>query len=351
LMWAILVFLGVVFIAAFFELMKKARHAREKLAERWQSAAEIAADKELSKEEWGAVKRVIQRHAPKEPLRAVTVRQVFDRVVEDEMTASRPEVYSEAFAELGLLLRDARQRLALDYIPLGQRIHSTRELYLNQVVWVAPKGERPPKWTPVTVVSVDEAFFYVTAREKDDGQLPAVRPGDGVRCRMWREEDARYVFTSTLAQETDARRTLSFHHAEALERLQSREYFRIRQDLSAEVTFLNAPAEGEDADLKDRAPIARVRGRIVNLSAGGFGVVVSQAVPKQVLLKVEAALPGAESLEVVARVVATHPISGGRTLVRGEYSGLDESTRELIARYVIQQQQVPPAGEGPERAG
>jgi hypothetical protein len=84
-----------------------------------------------------------------------------------------------------------------------------------------------------------------------------------------------------------------------------------------------------------------LRGQITNVSAGGFAVIVPQAIPAQVLIRVtlELDLEPAEPFDVDARIVGTTQLPGGRYLIRAAFFEEDADKRELIAKYVVHRQQ------------
>ncbi len=85
--------------------------------------------------------------------------------------------------------------------------------------------------------------------------------------------------------------------------------------------------------------MTKLRGRITNLSAGGCALVVQQPIPIQVLLRITVELDDWEPFDVFARVIATTPISGGRSFVRASFVAVDDEMRDKIARYIIRRQQ------------
>ena len=66
---------------------------------------------------------------------------------------------------------------------------------------------------------------------------------------------------------------------------------------------------------------------------------LQQAIPAQVLLRIVIELDDWEPFDVFARVVATAPISGGRSFVRASFVAIDDEMRDKIARYIIRRQQ------------
>jgi hypothetical protein len=128
-------------------------------------------------------------------------------------------------------------------------------------------------------------------------------------------------------------------HTPKLNRTQNRADYRIRYDELVVAGVLNAPLEGDGRDPKSLRVVTRLTGRITSLSAGGCALVFSQPVARHVLLRVRFDVPGAPPIETELQIVFTAAISGARYLVRGRFLGLDDETRDTIARYVLHKQQ------------
>ncbi len=336
-LWLALLLGLFITVAVVIEIIRRAADRRKRLRTEWASIQEIAKERQLSDDEWRFLRSFIHRHSSHEPLRAVTVRQHFDECVDAEMHVL--EHHPNEYEKTAVVLRDIRERLVLDYVPVGQRIHSTRELHSGQSIWLAPDSDMVRNWTHGNVVSVDEGHFVVTLQSAAKNSFnPA--PGELVRCRLWREEDARYVFSTRLDRVEREPWLWILHHTSALERMQSRAFYRVRHDQSTSVGILDAPLDENVEDVSGRHIVTKFRGRLTSLSAGGFALVVPQAIPKQVLLRVVLEIPDVQPLEVDARVIAASPISGGRYLVRGAYLGVSEEVRDIIARYVLRRQQM-----------
>ncbi len=132
---------------------------------------------------------------------------------------------------------------------------------------------------------------------------------------------------------------LAFRHAVSLNRMQSREYYRIGFEQSASVGILNASVDGSDDDVRLRPVVTRTRGRFTNLSAGGFAILIPQPVPRQVLLRVTLQFDGFEPFDVEARIVSVLSLPGGQYLVRASYVGISEDVRDRITRFIFRRQQ------------
>lgn len=350
LLWLAAAVLGLLVLAVCLELLRRRRERGKRMEAEWRAVRKIAKEKELTEEERKLLMGVLRRQAPQAPLRAVTIRQQFDACVDKEMVETVAQADARVVEKRGVQLRNLRTRLGLDYIPLGQRINSTRELYHGQVMWVARKEDAASEWRRMVVAWVDEAHFHLTLQEA--GKAPGFKAGDELRCRMWREEDARYAFKVRVLRLEDQPPTWVFRHALRLERMQSRAHFRIRYEEAVNVGVLNAPRDGDMSDVDQRKVVTRLRGRTTSLSGGGLAVVVPQPVPKEVLLRLSLALdPEAEAIQVTVRPVATAPLSSGRHLVRGAFVGISDETRETITHFVFRMQQTQTTDSDPKSPG
>lgn len=338
-LWVLgMLFAGLVLLAFLLDRRRRGRARRERLRGEWASFEDVMREREASPAEAKLLKDLVTRHAAESPLRAVTVRQEFDRLVEAAMARAASERNSDAFANLGAQLREIRRLLRLDRVPYGQQLHSTRELERGQHLTVVSAAEEGGKGSRMIIESVDEAYLYLERAAVAD-PAPALNVGDAVRCRLWRDDDARYTFGAKVAGlEEGGRWRLA--HTGHIERVQAREDFRVRFNQPAAIAVLNAPVGDDTANLRARRPVTRIRGRITSLSAGGCALVLNQLVARQVMLRINLELEdGQPPLEAEARIIALAQLSGERQLVRTAFVGLDENARERIAKFVLHRQQ------------
>lgn len=346
--WPLYLLLSLFALAILIEVLRRVRQRGEQLRAEWRTVRDVARERELSDKEWKLLQDFVRKYSRKEPLRAVTVYRVFDGCVSKDIqyyTKNAPGAELEA---RGVLLRDLRVRLGLDYVPFGQQIASTREICAGQVLWAAVDGAMSAPWFRMRVSQVHEARFHADVSREDE--TPPFGPGEKVRFRMWREEDARYVFTSAVVRIQDEPREWVFEHSEGLKRVQARAHYRVRYDQPASVAVLNAPVDDDYSDVAARAPVAMIRARITSLSGGGCALVVEEPLPTRVVLRTHLELPDEPSLEVHARVVSTSPLARGRQLVRAAFVGMPEDTAEAITKYVFHRQQQRAAEDAGEDA-
>lgn len=338
-------------LAVAVEFARRRAATRRRIAQEWAAVDRIAGEKGLSDADHALLRSLLKRWAPRDPLGPVSSRLPFDRCVEDHIAALEASAADPAEVErIGQQLRDIRRHLGLDFVGIGKRIQSTRELQVGQLMWVAPRRPGMPAWSRGRVVHVDEVHFAVRRKpHTSEGPPPRFNPGDRVRCRVWREDDARYAFDTEFVRYEDHSETWTLRHTSTLQRIQSREDFRVRQNIELPMDILLPSPDRDDADLFVMRASSTVMGRLVNISAGGCGVILERTLPKQALLRMRLPIGTESPVLFVARLVATTPLDGKRGLFRCAFVGLDQDARDTLARHVrqCQQQQLNPE-EAPE---
>jgi len=299
---------------------------------------EISAEKQLDADEKKALWGLIEKYFPQTPLAVVKDRSIFDQAVQQEIQVVEAKKDDRLLRQAGLVLRSVREKLDFQYVPMGQPISSTRELYEGQIVWLG-KEEEPSHWCECAVSAVDEAFLHITLIGERAGQGLPFRPGQNLRCRLWREDDARYIFSLRLASCSGDPVTCTLRHTSDFNRMQAREYYRIHYTQDTLLNILHS-REAADAEVQQEPRIvAKWPAHFVSLSAGGFAVVAQKPLPPDVLLKIVVELPGEQPFEVQACTVGGETLPGERHLIRARFTDITEEKRDLIARYVSLRQQ------------
>ncbi len=340
LLWVAAGFAGLFMLAVLLEMLRKRAERRRRVQAEWGHVDRILRERDFTNEEQAQTRRIIERHSSNAPLNAVTNRRQFDHCVDGEMNRHRREGASRGDLEkFGTALRDIRRQLALDFVPYGQQIHSTRELVEGQAIWIAPvKQGQPAAWSRVGVMEVNEAYFH-TSLPQDKGGNPGITPGSKIQCRLWREEDARYLFETVMIAETNEPPAWVMEHTANLTRIQSRQHYRVQYSQNTWAGILDPPPGGDPKQLRKQKAVTRLRGRIANISAGGVALVADMTPPANAYLRIDLEFPGHPPMRADARVVHVAPLSGGRWQVRTVFVGLSEEKQERIARFVTQRQQ------------
>jgi len=275
--------LGLFGLAVLLEFRRRKREDRKRLDAEWRGVETVMQDKELGGDQQEQLRGLVERHSSEHPYKLVTQRSLFDDAVRDEVDRLKPKLGLDALQEQGQQLRSIRAALGLEFVPIGQSIHSTRELYLDQKLWVGlERGTAEPDWHRMFVSDVDEAFFYVAPEGEE---MPRAKDGDRVLCRMWREDDGRYAFDSRIARTENQPLGWMLAHTDALKRSQSRAYFRVPIDQQTEFAVIPLPVDGEYEGIHLKQETMHLQGRLTSLSAGGFAGTVSQPVPQQMALR------------------------------------------------------------------
>ena len=303
-----------------------------------QAVLDIYEDKKLTESEIELMEDLIDHYSPENPTRAVTTREGFGQCVQAKMNSLGAQTSGDNFRKMGIRLRDIRNALGLNFIPIGKPIYSSRELHLGQVISIAKQNVPNPNWIRVELKDIDEAFLYVS-RQSNSFQL-RFEDGDKVECKLWHDEDAKYSFESRIVfhGESNAEWRLS-HSAKKMDRTQSREHFRMHFEQTTTVGILQASVNESASKLKSLQPVTSLRGKIVSLSAGGCAVVFHQPIARQVFLRIELEFPDHRPIALEAKIIATSNVSGGRSLIRARFIGTTEAERDFIAKVLRQKQQ------------
>jgi len=334
---AIGVGLAILALAVLIEVRRR-RHERKLMREaELRQIRDLFDEREVRGDDRSLLLAIINQYEPEHPARVVSRRLVFDQCMARYFQALRATEGAETIAQRGAQLRDVRSRLGLDYVPIGRRIHSTRELYDGQILWGSPASGLEPRWFHFKTVKVDEAFFYLAAIGKDG--TPEFGPGEAIKFRMWREDDARYLFETSVYQVEQEPRVWRVNHADTLTRNQARAHYRIRFDATVRVGILNGTPDEQPVSLEANEAVTQIYGRITSLSGGGMAVHFQQPVPKQVLMRVPFELPdSARPIVAFVRPTGAQNVGGGRSIVRGRFVAMDDETRDAITRYIFLKQ-------------
>lgn len=332
---AIVVLLAIVFGNEYLKLSTRTKN-RERIQN--QAIDEIFADKELSTEEIELMNDMLHRHAYENPLRAVTTREGFSECAGLEVERLIKEGAPGEFQKTGVKLRDIRVALGLDFVPVGKPITSTRELHVGQAITVEDSNDKANRKHRMVIKNIDEAFLYIDPEKR---VAPSTfKDGSTISCDLWRDEDGRYTFDARIVYfGTEQGEWRIAHPSGRIERVQSREHFRMRFDQTVNVGFLNASIHDDDTFLRQRKAVTQVRAKITSLSAGGCAIVFQQAISKNIMLRIEIQIEDRPVILAEAKIIATSNITGGRTLARTRFVNIDDVSRDIISRHLLRKQQ------------
>lgn len=326
-------------VAIVLVLLRNRADLKRRIAIEWERLQRLLEERSVGPAEQERFLAVLKQCRPNDPLVPATRRHDFDICVDETMSRLYTIGNEDDMLRAGVELRAVRVALGLDYVPFGQRIESTRELHSGQELWLALASDAQPRWCRAQVSHVDEARLVVVARQDTEGVAREFRKSLVLRCRLWREDDARYLLDLAVHAVEKEPLRWTFLHTRDMQRIQDRADYRVRTDIGVDIDVLNAPRDDNYEGAARLPLVTTFHGRILNISAGGVAIVSHQALPKQVLLRFAVVLPEIGRLTLLAKPVASSPQSAGRFLIRGYFVGLDEESRDGIAKFVLHRQQ------------
>lgn len=344
LLWVVTFLLLLLLIISFLiGIYKKKKEEKQRVLRDWERVRFILKEKELNEKEIKLLEEIIHKYDSQNPLGVVTFRQHFIRCIHQYIMDARKHYDVDQLDEIGDILREIGIRLGHDYIPYGQRIYTTLELYENQPLWMSPQGESPSLWRKAHVVDVNGAFFRVTPFTPQD-RLP-VDLGRHISFKMWREDDARYQFSSVLRRIELDPEVYVFDHAFSLERFQSRAYFRVRLDMPIEADIVKIDKKYDLNQISAEDVPCHIqfstRARIVNLSAGGCAILIDRDVDEGHFIRILLDMEDEKEPKYITlymRIINKVNVALGRYMYRGSFMGLTDENRDRLAKYVFRQQ-------------
>ena len=249
---------------------------------------------------------IARRRRMQSPPRLLSSAQVFDRQLGAYAAsiASGDRQHPEIERIGGI-----RVALGFDILDLEHAMSSTRQIDRGQTVmiWAEHESDRAEGFYPWLVLERDEATLSLAPvlRGGDDPRMQLCR-GDRFNARFWREGDTEYEFETTVIGQATSDNAVYVKHAE-VHRQQHRDFYRIdvdfpadffvvpvdHEELESDGIHINAAIELLDKSASEEIRVApsepaaqdrltgatRVSARVVNLSAGGLAIEVTQGSP------------------------------------------------------------------------
>jgi hypothetical protein len=247
---------------------------------------------------------------------AMTSLAAFERVTAREL-ARRPARTAIRPGDIWSLLGGLRARLGFSELPPHSQLHSTRELAPGLPIKAGASAGR--------VEEVTEAYLRASFRDRPDLAVGAIIELDLVRL-----EDARYkLHCRLLAAEGREPRSLVFAHDERPQRIQLRDFARVRVQGQVELK----PDEPRGEGAADASGAAAVRGEMIDVSLGGMLVESQEPIPAEAALACSFSLEDATFRGLPARVVRCAAAVGGRHRIHLEQDRLSGAIASLGMRH------------------
>jgi len=321
---------------------------------RWELFKSITHMHGLAEAEIDFLKRFVKYQPEENPVAIVNSPAEYDACVEHELSwlARRKASESEIDETLDLI-SIIRRKLALDNLPQGQFLHSTRGLLPNQEIKVKAAGMGVEKEFDSVIVAVTEKEITITApRLKED--VYHLDPGAGVGVSLVRRNDAIYNFESRVLRTFVGRTPLvTISHTNDLERIQLRRYYRVEVEAPVAFALLERHEISRDAVSRDEAIAAAIlgarttgRGTLKNISGGGALLESRSVLSVGDFLNFDLDLWGGAKENITGEVVSivSPPETEGaearrrRTTVHLTFVGMNDRLRDRIVKYVFRRQ-------------
>jgi len=303
----------------------------------------LAERKGLTKAEISQMYRLAKRSHVVTPLPLATSALRFDEAVHAELDRLRRTAdEGDAVARVYSAVRD---KLGLDELPLGHALPSTRFLPVGQRLVVGKSDERSEPGYPSEVVAMDDTGMTISWPTRG-GTRAEIGTNDRIRVALWRSNDARYFFDTTIRftlLEMEPR--LVLRHTRDITRVQSRKFFRVEVNVPVVLHYnpseRSAPDTGVSMSVGAVSRTRRVSARLTTLSGGGLSMVSDQNVAVDSVLRLHIPLEGVgKPVPVACRVLsAVASRKAGKYVLRAQFIAVDEEDRDRIVRFVSLKQQ------------
>lgn len=266
----------------------------------------------------------LARRQRRNPLLVLRMPAAFELCVAECAAQQRGVALLEELARI-------RIRLGFDRLAPDQPVRTTRQLPQGQTLSLWPQDTDPTQATPCLVVSRHERML-ITAPLLNTP--PTWRAGTPLSVRFRRAQDAEYRFATQLLACTP--HTLKLQHADQVERLQVRAFFR--WETSFPLTLRASLGQGQARSLE---------GTVTNISGGGLRLRVEKGIPSGTPVQVAPDHRGPFPLAGVRGEVVSTSAEAQHGWVRVQFVDLPGKVEAQILRRIFQHQlKNPPAGQG-----
>lgn len=232
-----------------------------------------------------------------------------------------------------------RHLLGFDDPAPEQRLYSTRALPPGQVLMVWPVDADAPGFLQCLIADRDERSLTVVPMLRDgDRRLSSLESGDRVKVRFWRRGDTEYRFRSRILATDVEAVSVRVRHAERLERVQLRDFYRVRVRLPIQLFVVPEVAlSGLAADALPGAAVGTTA-TATDISGGGLGVQIAAEVPPGSVVIVDPDHKGTFPLAGVRCQVVGQQRRGTGWQVRLQFADLAAERQDDLAAAVFTHQ-------------
>jgi len=253
----IVVSLFVLFIAGvvFYEVVRSNKTKKKTAELAWERFNRFVAQTELSANAIDLLKNIATVSGHQDPESIIKSPSAF----ENSLDRYYDVIGIESMSQRKLMeIRDLRRKLG--FLPLSKEIAftSTRQFDRGErcIVQIPEDGDNATHKGMCSAVSIEEDKWYISRPEG-----PKIPEKTGIRISLTRSGDAEYVFSVQVLKDSADELVLS--HTNKLNRTQQRNWVRIDVSIPVEVTQVINKGIGDIFS-----------GKIIDMSGGGFGIIL-----------------------------------------------------------------------------
>ena len=330
----VLVLLVLVLVTGLITYLTAQRWLRRASARAFRSAA---GERGLTPSQIDLLADMARHGKLRNPLLLLSSLRTFDR-----QAASVAEKATDGSEENRRRLRELtaiRAALGFDRSRPSQPLHNTRTIAPGQVLMVWPVAGDIEGFIHCGVVHRDDsAIEAVPLLRQHDVHLSHLETGDPIKVRFWRGGDTEYRFRTQILAAHPKTTSILIKHSETVERVQKRDYFRIRANVK--VVFHTVRRADYDAgrDCPMSGPRESIVGTVVDLSAGGMSALLESAPPGDCLLIVDGSYCGPFALGGVACEIVDQSPGARGCEVRLRYVDLPVNVQDDLVAQLYREQ-------------
>lgn len=295
------------------------------------SFVHAALEHRLSKAQVRLLLDLASRHHMHDPLLLLTSLKAFDRHAGRLAGA----VGSDGDDPRLEMLSAIRRRLGFDAPPTEQRFYTTRTLAPGQVLMVWPHGSDTGFLHCVVVDRDERAVTAVPLLRDGDRRLSELAAGDAIKVRFWRKGDTEYRFRAQILEVQARTTSIRIRHAEQLERVQLRDYYRVAASFQLILYVLPQGVEEVSPERVSAVAADRLSATAIDISGGGLSVHVGAAVPRSSELVVDPDFAGEFPLAGIHCLVVEQAAREGGWYVRLQFVALPGEVRDDLVAAVF----------------
>jgi c-di-GMP-binding flagellar brake protein YcgR/uncharacterized membrane protein len=319
----ILAVIALIVIVVFYEIYHSNKAKQKILDLAWTKFNEHAYRLRLSKGSISLLSKIAYKANLQDPYSIIKSPHIFETSVENYYAGKGiSSLSSETLSDIRELRR------ALGFLPLSEEVSftSTRQFNNGEKCLVQIPDTEPSHKGVCIILSVGEREWSITR----PGDCLAVEPDTWARINFTRSGDAEYSFRTQVRR--DLGDGLILNHSGKLNRTQQRNWVRVDVNIPVEVKKLE---RGQASDI--------FSDKIIDMSAGGFGITLPTRLKDGTMLSLSFDLPGhgpiANLLVKVVRVAGPYNNNASRIIHSVALDGVDISKiQEQINQYVFEKQ-------------